>query len=148
MSYDKLHDGLSCDCLAQNGVSDNTNNHFVRSVTTNTPSLDDFMSNHELGRSPKYPLKTDKARCMWRCVSTNQLNENRPQIREHYQRLKATSPMGFDFDYVCIFRLKADTAKMWATPTSSQESHHSLMKSDDFDISSLDIDEIVAFEDF
>ncbi len=148
MSYDKLHNGLTCDCLTQEGVRDEPESDFVRSIPKKFISMDHLASYHERGWKPRYPLNSDKTRCKWRGLSINKLNENRPQIREYYQHLKATAPMGFDFEYVCIFRVRTETAKVWPTPSRTQPSHYSLLKSDEFDISSLDIAEIVPLTGF
>jgi hypothetical protein len=148
MSYNKLHEGLACNCLEQAGVTDNVDGDFVRSIPKRFLSMDHMMSYYEQRRTPRTPIDSDKVRCKWRCLSSNKLDNNRVQIKEHYQSIKAAAPMGFEFEYVCIFRLRTGTAKVWPTPNGRQPSHHSLLKSDDFDLSSLDIDEIVPFEDF
>jgi hypothetical protein len=149
MTFNELHDGIShgCNCLDQEGVSENTEDFFARAVEQNVPSMDDFKSYLENGQRPKRPIKGCRTECMWRGVSVNKLGGNVPDIKAKWQTAKLFAPQGTK-NFVCTFRLKVGAGKMWDTSNKQPDAHHSLLKADGFSLASVEIKAIVPIADF
>lgn len=140
MTFNDLHKDLSCDCLADNSIAENTFDTFARRVRDAPPSLNDFASNYEKG----HPTRQDDCEylCKHRGVSINKVKDEYSEIslRSNWfaaVQFKPRSPRMY-----CKFSLKKDTGKVWNKTSKSDPSHCTLLKSDQFTIEMIDIIEV------
>ncbi len=150
MTFDKLHEGIAegCNCLDHEGISENSEDCFVRVIYEEDLSANDWKSYHEFGKLPKNKPNC-KGTCKWRGVSINKLIDNREAIKNKWLSLvNFFAPKGIKKSFICIFRLRKDAGKVWDTSSQQAHAHHDLLKSDSFCLESIEVLEIIPFAEF
>lgn len=143
MTFEKVHEGLDCNCIEFEGSAENTTDSFAHRVRNMRPKKRDFDSYYESGIPLRGDSPSDKYKCMHRGVSINKVDSsNEALIKEAWAeeiQIKPRLPSIY-----CKFRLKPDAGLVWPTPSSDESrvdgpSHHTLLKCDDFSTSYLEI---------
>lgn len=139
MTFEKLHMGIEHDCISFSGVCENTSDVFVRLVWNVPPSEDDFRSYEEEGKIRNGDGHQNV--CNHRGVSMNKVDTNNEErVKRAFTALvknKRRLPPVW-----CKFRIGLNAGKVWYKPSTTPDtgdSHHNLMKCDQFSIDKIHV---------
>lgn len=149
MEYTTLNTGMEgFNCQDLPGIADNVTDYFVRGVHRPFVCINSFRSHAQKGWTQKGHRLSRKLRCQWRCASVNVLTNNREEIRARYANDRGLAKNAPSFPYICIFKIKNSTVKVWDTGGKRNPSHRDLIKADEFALDDLEIIDVVKIEDF
>ncbi len=143
MTFNDLHEGHEFDCLQQNDIDYDLTNLFVRGIHHQLACVHSFNSNKQDMTPLRYQLNGKYDHCRYRCVSINLLSNNKDTVRQFYEMAAGISPK-LDFPFLCVFRVSKATAKIWNTASKRNPSHRSMVKADQFDLSDVEIVDIIS----
>ena len=135
-----VHDGQDCDCLAFEGIGENTADRFARRIDKSKPGAKDFRSPHEL--QSQMELKSAKAKCKYRGISINLVGNHEAAIIKKYAEQRAFSPQG-QKGYYCEFTFKDDAGKVWDTRTDKNPTHYTFFKCEAFTTKRIKVVKVV-----
>ena len=129
MTFDKLHDGIDCDCIKN--AKDDFQNEYVRRLRKKELSEKDFLTHWERGIG-KDEIECEVI-CSYKGISVNQINETSEQlIIEKYKTTFKINPKRGG--YFLKFRIKENGGKIKHAPSKKDNTHYNFYKSDEFDI--------------
>lgn len=132
MKFDKtpiIHD---CNCLEN--ANEDSHNHFLRRVYSNTPNDTDFHTYAELGKIPKDNCK-DK--CSYNGVSINLTTELTYQliIKKYKENIQARKKINAQIsipEYCFRFKMRETAGKI--IQSGNEVTHFTFYKADDFTV--------------
>tara|TARA_R110002051_G_scaffold323597_1_gene417751 strand:+ start:63 stop:488 length:426 start_codon:yes stop_codon:yes gene_type:complete len=140
MTFDKLHNGIKCNCI--NNAKNDFHNEYVRKLRKDELSDKDFLTHWERGIGTE-ETECDNI-CSYKGISINQINEDsEPLIIERYKTTFNINPK--KGAYFLKFKVKEKAGKVEHAPLEDDDTHYNFFKSDEFDLNSLEVIKTVKF---
>jgi len=140
MTFQYIEEETECECL--NDFFEDFSNIYARKVSKSaTPKERDFKSHWERGKRPKN-IEDCKTVCSYMALSVHPWNDQTKEIvQNHYIQSCKITP-GYK-KRICVFNLAPNGGKFKHTPEPNDETHHDFIKSDQFEIQSILLQEMI-----
>jgi len=142
MTFEKLHEGTSCNCVTE--IENSVMGLFIKKIDGPELREKDFFSYWEKGKTPERDACDDI--CSYKGVSIDFLESEGDIARmmEVYKRTLSIKPKG-KTKYI-TFNIKLDGGLTKHTPTSASPTHHDFYKCDAFTIDAIQVDKLGPIE--
>lgn len=144
-TFELLHAGKArrCKCIDDPSISENLIDSFARRVGNDPPVILDFQSFEE----EKRPLNAKRPNCRIKCkyagVSITRIYpENEQIVLERWADVARYKPRAKNV--VCKFRFRLGAGRIWPTPSTNDQDHFTLLKSDEFSINHLEVESVLS----
>lgn len=144
MTFNDLQIDTDCDCIKD--AFEDFEGLYARKMNKKgtEPKARDFKSYWESGKRPTDEKNCD-ATCRYKGVSVNPWNEKTKSfVQELFTESVRIAPK--HKKKICIFKLAAEGGAFRHTPVEGNEDHHDLMKSDQFSVESILLQEMIAID--
>ncbi len=145
MNFKFIHKNTDCLCAKSSDMLQNDERIFARFIRKPNIRENDFKSYSDKGRTPT--KNTCKAICSFLGVSVSLWNdESKDFIIELYAKLFKLN-MKKKTDSILLFKLKNNIGVCKSTPSEPNPHHYDFYKSDEFDISKVEVIDIINIID-